>query len=161
MLRTLRRLLACSILAVLCVVASGATTASAAPAQMERALWEEISRISWYPPNCMTRNIDLAAGNYLWEGFERLVDENHTGFDRGVERVQKIIYLRAGTYRWSTCLGYDDLNHWTHSNSLTELATGGVARMHQSRIGETSVPMYDYIEGFGANLWRCSTEPVC
>jgi hypothetical protein len=109
----------------------------------------------------MTRNIDLAAGNYLWEGFERLVDENHTGFDRGVERVQKIIYLRAGTYRWSTCLGYDDLNHWTHSNSLTELATGGVARMHPSRIGETSVPTYDYIEGFGANLWRCSTEPVC
>jgi hypothetical protein len=157
-MRTSLRLLLGSVLAVLCLVVAGATPASAAPAQMRRPMWEVSWPLGYIAPTCMTKNVQLASGTYLWESYVRLAKQTSWGVDYAhISRHQERPYLRGGEYRWSTCIGYDAANGWIHSNSLTELATGGVARKHT----EVNTNAYDYLWEYGANLWQCDTESVC
>jgi len=169
-MRTVRRLILCSVLAVLGAVGTVTTPATAAPAQMVKDIWEPTNPASPSagPTDCMTRDIYLAAGNYLWEGHQRLLDRSTSGDYYHTFRIQENVYLREGWYRWSTCLGVTypgctgpgggGCAYWQHSNSLTERSTGGVARMHGKVPDDLG---YEYITRYGANLWRCATEPVC
>jgi hypothetical protein len=134
-MRTVRRSLACSVLAVFCGVTLTATPpVTATPAQMVRDIWEpsDANAPDAGPTQCMHKDVVLAAGNYLWEGHARLLDRTTGGDYDSIDRVQRIIYLRAGTYRWATCLGAlaahcdenDECTYaWWHANTLTDHAT--------------------------------------
>jgi hypothetical protein len=79
------------------------------------------------------------------------------------------MYLRAGDYRWTTCLVYIP-NDCTgpggacpsnarirHITSLTEVRTGGASYID----GGVRDANYEYITRFGSNLWHCASNPQC
>jgi hypothetical protein len=159
----LRRAVACAVLAIVGVIGVDVSPASAAPAQLlQDGLWRIHS--SGTSKTCQGRSIDLAAGNYLWENYER-IDGQYT------HRVKRIIYLAAGTYSWNNCLEHnppwpcaDCTGIWSNYSRLTHTSGGGGFAELQG--GFYTGPRYpyannNYITRFGSNLWQCATESVC
>lgn len=165
----MKRLLVCVALVMLCVVGLAAPPASAAPAELRTDVWLPSNPDYGSGTHCINRNIYLTSGDYLWEHYERLLDRTTGGDYSTIDRHQRPMYLRAGDYRWSTCLVYHSntctgpggacpSNAWIqHSTSLTEVRTGGTAYLSSS-VRDAN---YEYITRYGSNLWLCRTEPQC
>jgi hypothetical protein len=176
-MRTTRRVLVCSMIVMLCVIGSGASVASAAPAQLYRGVsfpsnasnhpGRDGDRVCVLTNGSPNRRIVLEAGDYLWESYERMVNRTPSDDYYTIHRAQDTFFL-SGEYRWSSCLTYTvqlgctapggGCVWWVNQSRLTDVDTGRTLYM-------TSYPPehgpYEEITGIGSNLWQCSAEPVC
>lgn len=156
--RTARRLLACSLLAVIAVVGAGITPASAATYNGED-VWEERDaspvRATSY---CNTRTLTYRAGTYRWVAGIN-AGEPGGGLAPGEPWVaERRLYLN-GTYDWTTCMNryYSSAGgyyYWAVGSRLTNVVSGGKATI-QGTVphASASCPRCTIIYHFGSVLF--------
>jgi hypothetical protein len=102
------------------------------PANAAVDAWLTKTEWLWFPPgpnfvkSCVSREIDIAAGDYRWQ----LGNSLH-GWDSPFRR--RDIYLAAGTYVWRDCIRQDSTppyySSYIHDSILQKKSNGSQATM--------------------------------